>query len=155
MSEDPKVVPIKEGINFATALTAPDGQILFEDFYPPENRERGEELSELLQMTGRLTREEAEEVRELRESRKRTLGRVCVNLLYGAYADDKADGVEKLRRHKLAMKIDSDDDAVYPTATLNKKQKKIILDMAGKYLSTLLYARIHEALDGEMEDEDE
>ena len=155
MTAKTKALPIEGLIDFSQVLVAPDGTPLKEDYYPPENRDRAEELSELLQAAGELSREEAKELQGLKRSRERTLGRVCVNLLYGTFQGDKADGTERMRRHKLAMKIDSDDDEVYPKFQMNSEKKKIILTMAEKVnLPTIVYARVFEALEGQEEDEE-
>jgi hypothetical protein len=155
MSQDLVTLPIEGLIDFNQTLVAPDGSPLKEEYFPLEHRERGEELTELLRSTGSLTREEAKELQGLKRSRERTLGRVCVNLLYNTFQGDKADGTEKMRRHKLAMKIDSDDDEVYPKIQMNSEKKKIILTMAEKAtLPTIVYARVHEALEGAQEDDE-
>jgi hypothetical protein len=119
MSEDPKVVPLKEGIDFN---------------------------QQILDMNGdALKAAEDETIR---------LGSICVNALMGTYEGDKADGTVKLKRFNLAQKI-GDKDGVFPTLHLNSKQKRLVLDMAEQVYMTLLYARIHEALEGTTDDNEE
>ena len=83
------------------------------------------------------------------------LGEVCCTALMASMQDDKADGTQKLKRFNLARKIQGgvDTDA-FPVERLNSKQKKMILDQAEKVFSTLIYARIYEALEGTTEDND-
>ena len=118
MSVDPKVVPLKDGIDFDQCV---------------------------LDMTGEAIKDAEGEITV-------RLGSICVNALMGTYEGDKADGTTKLKRFNLAQKI-GDKDGVFPTVHLNSKQKRLVLDMAEQVYMTLLYARIHEALEGTTDDE--
>ena len=84
------------------------------------------------------------------------IGEACVNSLMAAIPDDKSDGVQKLKRYNLARKIKgSSDDEDYPTVHLSSKQKTLILGQAEQIWSVLIYSRIHEALEGSVDDEEE
>ena len=84
------------------------------------------------------------------------LGNLCVNALMAPFEDDKADGIQKLKRFNLAKKIQgSASDADFPTLRLNSKNKKMILDLAEQAYQTLMYARIYEALEGFTEGDDD
>jgi hypothetical protein len=84
------------------------------------------------------------------------LGDVCVNALMATLQDDNsADGTVKLKRFNLARKIKGRIDEDYQAVQINSKNKTMILDMAGKVYSTMIYGRLHEALEGTTEtDED-
>ena len=83
------------------------------------------------------------------------LGDVCVNALMATLQDDNADGTQKLKRFNLARKIKGRIDEDYQAVQINSKNKTMILDMAGKVYSTMIYGRLHEALEGTTEtDED-
>ena len=83
------------------------------------------------------------------------LGDVCVNALMATLQDDNSDGIQKLKRFNLARKIKGRVDEDYQSVQINSKNKTMILDMAGKVYSTLIYGRLHEALEGTTEtDED-
>lgn len=84
------------------------------------------------------------------------IGEACVNSLMAAVPEDKSDGVQKLKRYNLARKIKGPvDDEEYPTVRLTSKQKTLILGQAELIWSALIYGRIHEALEGSVEDEEE
>ena len=84
------------------------------------------------------------------------IGEACVNSLMATIQDDKSDGVQKLKRYNLAKKIKgSSDDEDYPTVHLSSKQKTLILGQAEQIWSVLIYSRIHEALEGSVDDEEE
>jgi len=84
------------------------------------------------------------------------IGEACVNSLMATIPEDKSDGVQKLKRYNLARKIKgSADDEEYPQVHLTSKQKTLILGQAEQIWSTLIYSRIHEALEGSSEEEDE
>ena len=83
------------------------------------------------------------------------LGDVCVNALMATLQDDNADGIQKLKRFNLARKLKGRVDEDYQAIQVNSKQKTMILDMAAKVYSTMIYGRLHEALEGTTEtDED-
>ena len=83
------------------------------------------------------------------------LGDVCVNALMATLQDDNADGIQKLKRFSLARKLKGRVDEDYQAIQVNSKQKTMILDMAAKVYSTMIYGRLHEALEGTTEtDED-
>ena len=83
------------------------------------------------------------------------LGDVCVNALMATLQDDNSDGIQKLKRFNLARKIKGRVDEDYQAVQINSKNKTMILDMAGKVYSTMIYGRLHEALEGTTEtDED-
>jgi len=119
MSEDKKVLSLKEGIDFNQSICDMNGTPI-----------------------------QATEDEPLR------LGSACVNALMGNFEGDKADGVVKLKRFNLAQKL-GDKDGAFPVEHLNSKQKRLILDMAEKVYMTLLYARIHEALEGTTDDDED
>ena len=79
------------------------------------------------------------------------LGDVCVNALMATLQDDSADGVQKLKRFNLARKIRGRADEDYQAVVVNSKQKQMVLDMAAKVYSTLIYGRVYEALEGTIE----
>ena len=83
------------------------------------------------------------------------LGDVCVNALMATLQDDNADGTQKLKRFNLARKIKGRIDEDYQAVQINSKNKTMILDMAGKVYSTMIYGRLHEALEGTTETEEE
>jgi len=87
---------------------------------------------------------------------KMRIGEACVNSLMAALPDDKSDGVQKLKRYNLARKIKgSSDDEDYPTVHLTSKQKTLILGQAEQIWSVLIYSRIHESLEGSVDEEEE
>ena len=81
------------------------------------------------------------------------LGDVCVNALMATLSegDTSADGVVKLKRFNLARKIKGRADEDYQAVVVNSKQKQMVLDMAAKVYSTLIYGRVYEALEGTIE----
>ena len=83
------------------------------------------------------------------------LGDVCVNALMATLQDDNADGTQKLKRFNLARKIKGRIDEDYQAIQINSKNKTMILDMAGKVYGTMIYGRLHEALEGSTETEEE
>ena len=83
------------------------------------------------------------------------LGDVCVNALMATLQDDNADGTQKLKRFNLARKIKGRIDEDYQSVQINSKNKTMILDLVSKVYSTMIYGRLHEALEGTTEtDED-
>lgn len=105
----------------------------------------------LLDLNGKpmRTSEDEDEAEDVR------LGNVCINALMATLREDKADGVEKLKRFNLAQKIKGTEDA-FNAVRLNKKQKTMIESMADKaFNGSLMYARIYEALEGTTEDDDD
>ena len=82
------------------------------------------------------------------------LGDVCINALMATLPDDNADGIQKLRRFGLAKKIKGKVDEDYQLIHINSKSKTLILDMAAKVYSSLIYGRMHEALEGTTETEE-
>ena len=84
------------------------------------------------------------------------LGDVCVNALMATLQDDNsADGTVKLKRFSLAKKIKGRIDEDYQSVQVNSKNKTMILDLVSKVYSTMIYGRLHEALEGTTEtDED-
>ena len=83
------------------------------------------------------------------------LGDVCVNALMAQPEDDKAaDGTIKLLRFNLARKIKGRDDD-YQSVQINSKQKTMILELASKVYGTMIYGRLHEALEGTTETEED
>jgi hypothetical protein len=83
------------------------------------------------------------------------LGDVCVNALMATLQDDNADGIQKLKRFNLARKLKGRVDEDYQAVQVNSKQKTMILDMAAKVYSTMIYGRLHEALEGTTETEED
>ena len=83
------------------------------------------------------------------------LGDVCVNALMATLQDDNADGIQKLKRFNLARKLKGRVDEDYQAIQENSKQKTMILDMAAKVYSTMIYGRLHEALEGTTETEED
>ena len=83
------------------------------------------------------------------------LGDVCVNSLMATLQDDNSDGTQKLKRFNLARKIKGRIDEDYQSIQINSKNKTMILDMAGKVYGTMIYGRLHEALEGTTETEEE
>ena len=83
------------------------------------------------------------------------LGDVCVNSLMATLQDDNSDGTQKLKRFNLARKIKGRIDEDYQSVQINSKNKTMILDMAGKVYGTMIYGRLHEALEGTTETEEE
>ena len=83
------------------------------------------------------------------------LGDVCVNALMATLQDDNSDGTQKLKRFNLARKIKGRIDEDYQSVQINSKNKTMILDMAGKVYGTMIYGRLHEALEGTTETEEE
>ena len=84
------------------------------------------------------------------------LGDVCVNALMATLQDDSsADGTVKLKRFNLARKIKGKTDQDYQRVQINSKSKTMIFDMAAKVYSTIIYGRIHEALEGTTETEED
>ena len=83
------------------------------------------------------------------------LGDVCVNALMATLQDDNADGIQKLKRFSLARKLKGRVDEDYQAIQVNSKQKTMILDMAGKVYGTMIYGRLHEALEGTTETEED
>ena len=82
------------------------------------------------------------------------LGDVCINALMATLPDDNADGIQKLRRFTLAKKIKGKVGEDYQLIHINSKSKTLILDMAAKVYSSLIYGRLHEALEGTTETEE-
>ena len=83
------------------------------------------------------------------------LGDVCVNALMAQPEDDKAaDGTIKLLRFNLARKSKGRDDD-YQSVQINSKQKTMILELASKVYGTMIYGRLHEALEGTTETEED
>ena len=82
------------------------------------------------------------------------LGDVCVNALMATLPDDNADGIQKLKRFNLARKIKGRADEDFQAVQINSKQKTLVLDMAAKVYSSLIYGRLHEALEGTTETEE-
>ena len=56
--------------------------------------------------------------------------------------------------HKALEGVKGKADEDYQSLQLNSKQKTMILDMAAKVYGTLIYGRLHEALEGTTEDEE-
>ena len=82
------------------------------------------------------------------------VGDVAVNALMAVLQDDNGDGVQKLRRFNLARKIKGKADEDYQAIQINSKSKTLILDMAAKVYSSMIYGRLHEALEGTTETEE-
>ena len=82
------------------------------------------------------------------------LGDVCINALMATLPDDNADGIQKLKRFNLARKIKGKADEDFQSVQINSKQKTLVLDMAAKVYSSLIYGRLHEALEGTTETEE-
>ena len=90
------------------------------------------------------------------DDRVMRIGEAAVNSLMAALPDDKSDGVQKLKRYNLARKIKgSADDEEYPRVHLSSKQKTLVLGQAEQLWSTLIYSRIHEALEGDTSEKDD
>ena len=83
------------------------------------------------------------------------IGDVCVNSLMAQLQDDNSDCIQKLKRFNLARKIKGRVDEDYQAVQINSKQKTMILDMAGKVYGTMIYGRLHEALEGTTETEED
>ena len=83
------------------------------------------------------------------------LGDVSVNALMATLQDDNSDGIQKLKRFNLARKIKGRVDEDYQAVQMNSKQKTLVLDMAAKVYSTMIYGRLHEALEGTTETEED
>ena len=84
------------------------------------------------------------------------LGDVCVNALMATLQDDNsADGTVKLKRFSLAKKIKGRIDEDYQSVQVNSKNKTMILDLVSKVYSTMIYGRLHEALEGTTETEED
>lgn len=157
MSEekDTEIVPLPGGIDFNQPLPGTAGKPLEEEYFEADDQARANELRELMQLTGAMSRAEAEELMALKKKRPITLGSRCVNVLYGSPEGDKADGTVKLKRHNLARKIGEREDGTYPAVELSKAQKTMIEAQAEKAYSTLVYAGIYFALEGDTKDDDE
>ena len=82
------------------------------------------------------------------------LGDVCINALMATLPDDNADGIQKLKRFNLAKKIKGKAGEDYQLIHINSKSKTLILDMAAKVYSSMIYGRMHEALEGTTETEE-
>ena len=147
----------QEGVNFDQVVLDVNGKPLVEKYFEEENQVRGERLQDKARLVGRLSIEEAEELLNLKQDRPIKLGNCCCQALWASTKDDTADGAQKIRRAKLALKIQasSDEDEPYPTLVLSSKQKKMILDQGEKMWGTLVYARIYEALEGTLSEEDD
>jgi|TARA_Y100000034_G_scaffold82664_1_gene99027 hypothetical protein len=84
------------------------------------------------------------------------LGNVCVNALMAMAQDDKADGVQKLKRFNLARKIKGKDEDSFASVRLNSKQKKMVYDQVDQVFGgALIYARVYEALEGTTDEDDD
>ena len=84
------------------------------------------------------------------------IGDACVNALMATLEGDKSDGVQKLKRYNLARKIKgSADDDDYPAVHLTNKQKTLIEGQAEQVYTSLIYARVFEALNGSTNEEDD
>jgi hypothetical protein len=83
------------------------------------------------------------------------LGDMCVNALMASFQDDSADGTQKLKRFNLARKIKGKTDEDYQSVQVNSKHKTMILELAAKAYGTMVYGRIHEALEGTTEDDED
>ena len=82
------------------------------------------------------------------------LGEVCCNALMAQLPDDAADGIVKLSRFNLARKIKNGVDDDFAAVALSSKQKTMLLDMCARVYSSLVYGRVHEALEGTTETEE-
>ena len=145
MSEQEKS---SEGIDFNQVLYDLNGAPMQESYY--SDPARAEYLVELHRLTGHLSRDEAEELLRLKQSRPVILGdRVCQTLQL-TLRDEKLDGNQKLKRITLAQSIQgsSDPNAPFQSLVLSKGEKKMILDMAEKLWSSLMYFCIHKAIEG-------
>ena len=83
-----------------------------------------------------------------------SLGDMCVNALMAMLQDDNADGTQKLKRFNLARKIKGKADEDYQVIQMNSKNKTMILELAAKAFGTIIYGRLHEALEGTTEPEE-
>ena len=84
------------------------------------------------------------------------LGDVCVNALMATLQDDNsADGTVKLKRFSLAKKIKGRIDEDSQSVHINSKNKTMILDLVSKVFSNMIYGRLHEALEGTTETDEE
>lgn len=81
------------------------------------------------------------------------VGDFIINALLGQLESDKAlDGKQKLNLWKLAQIVQKAQTSG-KHVRLNSKQKSLILDRAEKLYTTLIYARLYEAIEGVIEDE--
>lgn len=77
------------------------------------------------------------------------LGEVCVIALTAQLPNDKADGVTKLKRFNLAREIQGGSDKEeYAALQLSSTKKKRIEEAVAQMYSTVVYARVYEALEG-------
>ena len=162
MTEDSKVVPIVEGVNFDLSLLDINGNELEEMFFEDESEERGAFLEQKAGLVGRMNEAEAEELISLRQKRPVKLGDQCVKILTAPLKDDKNDGVQNLRKFQLAQKIvgKGDEDEPWGVLKLSNKEKKRLLESAKAMngegrISITVYARVHEAIEGTFDDEED
>ena len=84
-----------------------------------------------------------------------TLGDACVKALLASLREDKADGVQKLKRFNLARKIQGKaGEEEWAVVSLTSKETTLVLDMSEKVWPTLTYARIYEAMEGSTQTEE-
>ena len=150
-----EVVELPDGIDFNQALYDMNRKPVTEIFFEDDDEERGNHLQAKFQLTKRLSDEDAEELLSLQQRRPIPLGNFCAQALY--HRDEKADGVQMLKRGNLARKIQgsADPDAPFPTIRLSSKQKKMILDQGEHVWTTLVYTNIHHIIEGELDEEDD
>lgn len=155
--KDTQVVALNEGIDFDQNILGWDNKPLQESYFEDEDEERGEWLQSKRELTGSLSPDEAEELLGMRKKRPIKMGDRCVICLNASLQDDKADGVQKLKRFNLSRKLQgsADPDAPWATVKLNSKQKTMILKLAEQVFNPLYYGRIHEALEGSTEGEED
>ena len=162
MTEDSKILPIVEGVDFNASLLDINGNELEEMFFEEESEERGSFLEQKAGLVGRMSEDEAEELIRIRNRRPVKLGDQCVRILTGALQDDKNDGVQNLRKFQLAQRLvgKADEGDPWPTLKLSNKETTRLLAAAKamideKRISITVYARVHEAIDGTLEEDND
>jgi hypothetical protein len=161
--EEQKVVELPKTVDFNQPLYDWNGKPIEEAYFEDEDQARGAELQEKLQLVKRLDEKEAMELIGLRKTRPITLGNQCLNALGAELQDDKAlDGTQKFKRYRLAELIQGDHGETedWAVTRVSNKNKKLIMEMAEKLFSHLVYSRMRIALnwrvdEGAIEDDDE
>jgi hypothetical protein len=146
--------------DFNQVLLDIDGEEMQISDPSPEQTEKMQELQLVANHPG-TPLERAEQALEAFQKLRREvlvphrLGQVCAAALMSS--DDKADGVQMLVRTKLALKIKGDSaDADFAELALKSAKKELIEKrVADSYKHPIIYARVFEALEGSLEENDE
>ena len=149
MTADSKIGGLPEQIDFGRLIYGATGRPVLETYLDDEDEKRGQWLQEKHQLVGRLSPEEAEELLSLRKQRTKTLGRFCAEALFYVSQDDKVDAMARLRRGSLARKLQPEEDGVWPTLRLSKKQRFMIRSAGEKIWPPLIATEVYVALEGE------